>query len=242
VGVEALARWRHPTRGLLPPGEFIPIVERTSMIHAFTANVLTAALAQTRTWQDRGLRLPVSVNVSTRCLLDMNLVELVESRLRRAGVAGELLCLEITEDTVMADPDRAIDTLRRIRALGVRVSLDDYGTGYSSLAYLRVLPVDELKVDRSFMESLGSGERHEAVLVRSVVALGHDLGLTVVAEGVEDERCLSELRRLGCDVAQGYHLARPMTPASLEVWMSRGCPAPLTSRSPGRGGPAAVPL
>jgi diguanylate cyclase (GGDEF)-like protein len=219
VGVEALARWQHPVQGLLSPADFIPYLERTNLVDAFTANVLTGALMQARTWLDQGNGLPVAINVSTRSLLDPQFPEVIAERLLAAQVPGELLCLEITEHTVMANPALAIDILRRIRALGVRISLDDFGTGYSSMAYLKDLPVDELKVDRSFVQDLANGESRNVVLVRSVIELGHNLGLAVVAEGVEDAATMKILRTLGCDVAQGYYLTKPLQPHDLEAWL-----------------------
>jgi EAL domain-containing protein (putative c-di-GMP-specific phosphodiesterase class I) len=232
VGVEALARWQHPTRGLLAPSEFVPVLERTSLSSAFTRHVLTAVLQQSRSWLDRGLRLPVAVNITPRCLLDPELVDVVSAHLALAGVPGELLCLEVSETTVMTDPDRAVTTLRQIRAMGVRVALDDYGTGYSSMTHLRVLPVDELKIDESFVHHLVRGDQQNAVLVRSMIQLGHDLGLVVVAEGVEEARVMVGLKKLGCDVAQGFHVSRPLTAASLDVWLAHRDPPPLVRLSP----------
>ena len=218
VGAEALTRWRHPIKGPISPGEFIPVLEGTSLIHRFTAYVLDMALAQVRSWLDGGHRIPVAVNVSTRSLLDPGFPDTVARALHRAGVDGALLCLEITENTVMTDPERAIETLRRIRSLGVRTSIDDFGTGYSSMAYLKVLPVDEIKVDRSFVMDMASDHSNHA-LVESTVELGHNLGLTVVAEGVEDDATVAELHRLGCDIAQGYHFARPLHPTDFTVFL-----------------------
>ena len=226
VGVEALARWQHPTRGLLAPSEFVPVLERTSLSSAFTRHVLTAVLEQSSSWLDRGIRLPVAVNITPRCLLDPGLVDVVSGRLAAAGVPGELLCLEVSETTVMTDPERAVTTLRQIRAMGVRVALDDYGTGYSSMTHLRVLPVDELKIDQSFVHHLSRGDQHNAVLVRSMIQLGHDLGLVVVAEGVEEARVMVGLKKLGCDVVQGYHVSRPLTAAGLHAWLARRGPPP----------------
>ncbi|HET6529885.1 MAG TPA: EAL domain-containing protein [Actinoplanes sp.] len=209
IGAEALARWRHPVRGLIPPNDFIPVLEGTSLIHRFTAVVIDLALAQVRRWLDDGHPIPVAVNVSTRCLLDRAFPDAVAEALRRAGVPGDLLCIEITENTVMADPDRAIDVLRRIRDLGVSTAIDDFGTGYSSMAYLKILPVDEIKVDRSFVRDMVT-DHSNYVLVESAVDLGHNLGLVVVAEGVEDDSTVTALNGLGCDIAQGYHYARPL--------------------------------
>ena len=231
VGVEALARWQHPARGLLAPDQFIPIVERTTLIHEFTTQVLATALDQVRAWLDQGISLPVAVNVSPMCLLDEQLPDRVAQKLGSAGVPGEMLCLEITEGTMMANHDRAIDTLRRIRSLGVRISVDDFGTGYSSMTYLQTLPVDELKVDQSFVIDLARGDRRCTTLVSSVINLAHDLGLTVVAEGVETEETLSALQSLGCDVAQGNYFARPLNPARFGAWLTADVRVPATQSS-----------
>jgi diguanylate cyclase (GGDEF)-like protein len=208
AGVEALARWQHPVRGMISPGDFIPVLEGTSLIHRFTEVVLTQALAQAQAWLNSGSRIPVSVNISSRSLLGMPLPDRVATLLKEAGLPGELLCIEITEHTLMEDPLTAIEALHRIRALGVRTSIDDYGTGYSSMTYLKTLPVDELKIDRSFVADMTADPRSHA-LVASTIDLGHNLGLTVVAEGVEDEATAEALRGLGCDVAQGYHFGKP---------------------------------
>jgi EAL domain-containing protein (putative c-di-GMP-specific phosphodiesterase class I) len=171
--------------------------------------VLDIALGQARQWLDDGHRIPIAVNVSTRCLLDAAFPGTVYRALQAARLPGDLLCIEITENTVMADPDRAIEVLRQIRAMGVTTAIDDFGTGYSSMAYLKILPVDEIKVDRSFVRDMAT-DHSNYVLVESTVDLGHNLGLVVVAEGVEDEPTVSALQGLGCDIAQGYHYARPL--------------------------------
>jgi diguanylate cyclase (GGDEF)-like protein len=220
IGAEALARWRHPAKGMIGPDTFIPVLEGTSLIHRFTARVLDMALTQGRAWLDAGHRIPVAVNVSTRCLLDTSFPDTVARALHKADVAGDLLCIEITENTVMADPERAIDVLRRVRALGVKTAIDDFGTGYSSMAYLKILPVDEIKVDRSFVRDMAT-DRNNYILVESAVDLGHNLGLAVVAEGVENEPIVTALRELGCDVAQGYHYARPLTSADFTEFLGR---------------------
>ncbi len=219
IGAEALARWEHPARGPVGPAEFIPVLEGTSLIHRFTTRVLHLALAQARRWLDEGHRVPVAVNVSTRSLLDPTFPDQVADALRAAGLPGDLLCIEITENTVMADPDRAIDVLRRIRALGVTTAIDDFGTGYSSMAYLKILPVDEIKVDRSFVRDMAV-DHGNRVLVESTVDLGHNLGLVVVAEGVEDGPTVTALQDLGCDVAQGYHYAKPLPPAEFTAFLT----------------------
>jgi diguanylate cyclase (GGDEF)-like protein len=219
IGAEALARWQHPLRGPVGPAEFIPVLEGTSLIHRFTTRVLALALAQARRWLDDGYRVPVAVNVSTRSLLDVTFPDQVADALRTAGLPGDLLCIEITENTVMADPDRAIDVLRRIRAMGVTTAIDDFGTGYSSMAYLKILPVDEIKVDRSFVRDMAT-DHSNRVLVESTVDLGHNLGLVVVAEGVEDDPTASALQDLGCDIAQGYHFAKPLSAADFTAYLA----------------------
>ncbi|MEU4620969.1 bifunctional diguanylate cyclase/phosphodiesterase [Actinoplanes sp. NPDC023801] len=223
-GVEALARWYHPTRGPVPPGQFVPVLETTSLIHPFTERVLTIALQQARTWLDAGHRVPVAVNVSTRSLLEESFPGRVAALLASTGVPGELLCIEITEHTVLSDPTTTIEALRQVRELGVKTSIDDFGTGYSSLTYLKLLPVDELKIDRSFVADMVADSSSHA-LVASAVDLAHNLGLTVVAEGVEDVPTAVALSGLGCDTAQGYHFARPVPAADLDLG---GCTPPLS--------------
>ncbi|MBM2615826.1 bifunctional diguanylate cyclase/phosphodiesterase [Actinoplanes sp. LDG1-06] len=209
VGVEALARWTHPVRGPISPADFIPVLEVTNLMHRFTEQVLTIALSQTRAWLDAGHRVPVAVNVSTRSLLDPDFPQRVSALLEETGVPGELLSIEVTEYALMSDPDTAIEALKRLRTLGVKASIDDYGTGYSSMTYLKVLPIAELKIDRSFVMDMAENTSSRA-LVASTVELGHQLGLTVVAEGVEDEAAVAALREIGCDTAQGYHFAKPL--------------------------------
>jgi EAL domain-containing protein (putative c-di-GMP-specific phosphodiesterase class I) len=233
IGAEALARWQHPARGLIGPDEFIPILEGTSLIHRFTMRVLDLALVQVRRWLDDGHRVPVAVNVSTRSLLDTTFPDAVADALRRAGVPGDLLAIEITENTVMADPTRAIDVLRRIRDLGISTAIDDFGTGYSSMAYLKILPVDEIKVDRSFVREMAT-DHSNYTLVGSTVDLGHNLGLVVVAEGVEDADTAAALDRLGCDIAQGYHFARPLPPRTSPASSPSGTRAAEPAAKPHR--------
>jgi diguanylate cyclase (GGDEF)-like protein len=219
LGVEALVRWNHPTRGLLPPADFIALAEATTLIQPLTSIVLGKALAMSREWLDRGTRLPVAVNVSARCLLDPDFPAKVAVQLTAAGVPPDHLCVELTESTFMVDPDRALSVMHQLRALGVRLSVDDFGTGYSSMAYLKILPVDELKVDRSFVAQMTTSP-DDTMLVQSAIDLGHNLGMSVVAEGVEDLETLLALRDLGADVIQGYFLGRPMDPATLTAWMN----------------------
>ena len=219
VGVEALVRWQHPRLGRLAPDAFIPMAETTALIIGLTAKVLEIAVRQTKEWSGAGLRIPVAVNLSTRCLHDPTLADRVLELLDRHGVPPALLELEITESMVMVDPDRALQVLRRLHESGIRLSVDDFGTGHSSMAYLKELPVDELKIDRSFVLEM-TRDGGDAVLVQSAIALGHNLGLSVVAEGVETAEVLAALDALGCDVAQGYHLGRPMPAGEIENWLA----------------------
>ena len=217
VGAEALVRWQHPERGLVFPDEFIPLAEHTGLIGALTRTVLGAALAQARRWADAGRPIAVSVNLSVRNLLDDDLPDQVADLLARHGVAPELLELEVTETAIMTDPVRAQDVLERLTLLGIRVSIDDFGAGYTSLGHLKNLPVSELKIDRSFVTDM-SADGGRALIVQSVVNLWHNLGLTLVAEGVETEDALAALAGLGCDVAQGYLMSRPVTAEAFDAW------------------------
>ncbi|GAA2729744.1 putative bifunctional diguanylate cyclase/phosphodiesterase [Cellulomonas aerilata] len=209
VAVEALVRWQHPTRGLLGPGDFIDLAESAGLMGLLTTWVVEDALRQCRQWRDEGLHLRVAVNVSPSAVVDRAFPQQVERLLRHHGIPAERLVLEVTEELLMNNPQRTVDALSVVRGLGVGVSIDDYGTGYSSLAYLKDLPVTELKLDRSFIASMGSSARSSAI-VRSTLNLAHALGLHLVAEGVEDEATLLALAGLGCDLAQGYHLSRPL--------------------------------
>ncbi len=209
LGVEALVRWQHPQRGLLAPLTFLPVAERTGLVHPLTDLVLDLALAQVRRWRDEGREVPVAVNVSTRSLLQPGFAEKVLTALGTHGVPAALLGLEITETTIMEDPERALAVLTRLAEAGIRLAIDDFGTGYSSLAYLKNLPVHELKIDRTFVAALTTSER-DRVIVDSTVALGNRLGLDVIAEGVEDEATLAALAGLGCRQAQGFFLGRPV--------------------------------
>ena len=217
-GVEALLRWDHPVRGAVPPASFIPVVETTGLVDELTTSVLRMALTQQRSWLARGFETPVAVNISARSLLDLRFPDRVADLLAAYGVPARLLVVELTETTIMADPDAAVAVLQRLADQGVRLSIDDFGTGYSSMAYLKRLPVSELKIDRSFVMDMHADD-NDAVLVQSAVDLGHNLGLAVVAEGVEDSGTLQQLRSMGCDLAQGYHISRPVRPEALESWL-----------------------
>jgi diguanylate cyclase len=216
--VEALLRWNHPTRGRVPPGDFIPFAEQTGYIKVLTRWVLQAAIEQCGKWLERGMAMRVSINISTRDLLSRDLPQTVTALLDRHNVPANLLCLEITESGFMEDPHVARAMLDQLHALGVSLSIDDYGTGYSSLSYVAQLPVDELKIDRSFVAPLGKNLA-TATIVKSTIELGHNLGLKVVAEGVEDAEVLQMLKDLGCDKVQGYFVTRPLDVAALETWL-----------------------
>jgi diguanylate cyclase (GGDEF)-like protein len=220
LGVEALVRWQHPDHGLVPPGEFIPLAERTGLIAPLTHYVLDAALHQCRDWRRAGHELAVAVNVSPRRLLDLAFPDEVAATLATWDVPARLLVVEITESTIMADPTHALEILGRLNRMGVGLSIDDFGTGYSSMAYLKSLPVHELKVDRSFVTHMTSNTS-DAVIVRSTVDLGRNLGLRVVAEGVEDPATRDQLDALGCDAIQGYYVSRPVPPEDLIRWLEQ---------------------
>jgi len=216
TGVEALVRWQHPARGLLGPDEFVPLAERTGAVADLTRWVVDRALAQHRAWRDAGLEVPVAVNLAAANIVDVTLPGAIAALLERHGVAGDRLACEISEHTVMADPVRAADVLEGLRALGVRLSLDDFGTGHSSLAYLKRLPLDEVKIDRSFVAGMTEDE-NDAVIVRSTIDLARNLGLRVVAEGVETAEIMHALADLRCDTAQGYFISRPLPAAELDL-------------------------
>jgi diguanylate cyclase (GGDEF)-like protein len=226
TGVEALARWLHPTRGLLSPLEFIPVAENTGLIVPLTLHVLDLSLGQMRRWRNAGHDFSVAVNVSPRCLAHPDLTTNVMSLLNKYDVPPRSLKLEITENTLAHDPQRALATLTSLHNAGIQISIDDFGTGYSSMSYLKRLPVSELKVDRSFVSGM-MGDADDAVLVHSVIELGHNLGLTVVAEGVEDQATLDALASVGCDVAQGFHLGRPMASTAFDSWLDAKLAADL---------------
>jgi diguanylate cyclase (GGDEF)-like protein len=219
VGMEALVRWQHPTRGLVYPDDFIPIAENTGLIGSLTLEVLNQSLRFARLLRDAGTPLGVAVNISVRCLTDLELPRQVAGLLGRWGVPPESLTLEVTETTIMIDPTRTMTVLGLLRDLGVSLSIDDFGTGYSSLAYLKRLEANELKIDRSFVFTMTSNS-NDAVIVRSTIELGHNLGLRLVAEGVEDAETWTMLKALGCDVIQGYHLSKPLPESEVLSWIA----------------------
>jgi diguanylate cyclase (GGDEF)-like protein len=220
VGAEALVRWRHPKRGTMPPDRFIPLAEQGGLIKPLTRWVLEAAVAQCQSWRQKGRDLAVSVNLSARNLHDHELVEHIAGLLQARSLPPRFLRLELTESAVMDDHNHAADVLGRLKASGVEVAIDDFGVGYSSLAYLRRLPVSELKIDKSFVKGMTALEQEDTTIVRSTSELGHNLGLSVVAEGVEDKRTLDLLGAIGCDGAQGYYIARPMPGPDFDPWLS----------------------
>jgi diguanylate cyclase (GGDEF)-like protein len=230
LGMEALVRWNHPRHGLVPPEEIIGIAEQTGLIRPLTLWVLNQALRQCRQWRRDGHPFDVAVNLSIRNILDTELPADVLRLLTDLGLPASSLTFEITETAIMNDPVRTVAVLGRLRSMGVRLAIDDFGTGYSSFSHLRRLPVDEIKIDKSFVQHLAT-DQSDLVIVRSIVDLGRNLGLRVVAEGVEDEAAWRELATLGCDVIQGYILTRPLPPAQLDAWLlahGEVHPAPVT--------------
>jgi diguanylate cyclase (GGDEF)-like protein len=229
VGVEALLRWRHPKRGLVPPGDSVPLAEQAGVIKPLTWWVLGEAVKQCRAWERDDLGLDVAVNLSARSLHDSQLLERIADLLSDHEVPPRRLQLEVTESAVMTDPVRAVEILGQLGAFGVGFSIDDFGTVYSSLTYLRDLPVSEIKIDKSFVIGMkGNGGPGKTIarsasnkaIVRSTSELGHNLGLRVVAEGVEDEAALELVRSYGCDLAQGYYIARPMAADAFVPWQA----------------------
>ena len=230
-GFEALVRWQHPERGLLPPADLIRTAERTSLIDPLTAVVLDKSLAAVRDWHDAGMLLGVSVNVSPHSLANPQLLHTVDRLLHEHHVDGRWLCLEITEDVLLADEEGCLTALRHLKKRGVTIAVDDFGAGYSSMSYLQRLPADELKIDRSLIGGLGAhvplrptaqpvATDHAIIIVRSTIELGHSLGLRFVAEGVETAETLATLTSLGCDEAQGYFIARPMPTEQVLPWLA----------------------
>jgi diguanylate cyclase (GGDEF)-like protein len=219
TGVEALLRWNHPLWGNVPPDEFIPLAEHTGLIKPLTRFVLETAVRQCVAWRDAGTPVLMAVNISMRNLLEPELADTVARMLVQAGLSAGLLKLEVTESAIVSDPERAVHALDRLVDLGLLVSVDDFGTGYSSLTRLRSLPVHEVKIDRSFVRHLAERADDRAI-VRAVIGLGHDLGLRVVAEGVEDEASWRLLESFDCDLVQGYYLARPMPAEAMTAWLA----------------------
>lgn len=217
--VEVLVRWNHPRRGLLMPVSFVPIAERTGLIKPMTDWILDKALQQCREWQDAGAPIHVAVNVSAKSLLEETLPSKVLSLLDKWNIDPRFLKIEITESSIMADPAHALAIMSMLQSMGVRLSVDDFGTGYSSLTHLRELPIDEIKIDKSFVTGM-VGSDADAAIVRTVIDLAHNLGKQVCAEGVEDAETLQRLEEMGCDLAQGYFISRPVPAATLLTWLT----------------------
>ena len=220
-GAEALVRWNHPALGILAPDRFIPLAEATGLIAALTRHVLAAAVTECSLWNDANGDTDVAVNLSTRVLTDLDVASMVQEALESSGLPPQRLVLEITESVMIDDADAAISALQRIVELGVRLSLDDFGTGYSSLAYLQRLPVSELKVDRSFVQAAGATSSRASVLLRNIITLGRDLGMQLIAEGIETPVQADALAALGCAMGQGYLFARPMAADEFRIWLQR---------------------
>ena len=228
VGVEALVRWRHPRQGILFPHAFLDLVERHGLMFELTRTVLHRAAGETRRWASLGRRPRLAVNLSTSCLSDPDLLPMVDQVVAECGMEPSQLTLEITETTLMSDPEGALDVMRQLAARQIAISIDDYGTGYSSLAYLTDLPAKELKLDRSFTSRVLHDQR-TASIIAGTIDLAHGLGLRIVAEGVEDEATLVVLRKLGCDETQGYLHGRPMPADYFVNWLRNFSPSPVVS-------------
>lgn len=218
--LEALVRWQHPELGMIPPDRFIPIAERTGQINALTYWVLEEAASQYAKWQKKGILLKIAVNISAENLKANNFFEFVCSLTNKYKIPVDAIVLEVTESAVVEDPKKAIALLQKFKQYGFKLSIDDYGTGYSSLAQLKDLPVDELKIDMSFVKSLPN-EKGDKIIVHSTIELAHNMGLTVVAEGVENQQAMDWLRNASCETAQGYHISRPLPAEQLELWLSQ---------------------
>jgi EAL domain-containing protein (putative c-di-GMP-specific phosphodiesterase class I) len=229
TGVEALVRWDHPRLGRLPPDRFIPLAEQSGSINALTRWVLREAMRQAYAWQRLGLDLTIAVNLSAKNLQNTELTDQLGRMLSSSGMAADRLVLEVTESAIMTDEPRVQESLARLDARGVEIAIDDFGTGYSSFANLRRLPVSEIKIDKSFVSNVTTSDE-DRMIVASIVELGHNLGLSVVAEGVENDAIWDVLSGLRCDVAQGYYLSRPLPAGDLLAWSRR-----FDSRPPSDG-------
>ena len=251
-GVEALVRWQHPERGLLAPVHFIPTAEQTSLIDSLTETVLDKSLDAVQNWHASGLLVGVSVNVSPHSLTNSHLLRTVDRLLDLYGLDGHWLCLEITEEVFLGDDDGALSVLRDLKQRGVTIAIDDFGSGYSSMSYLQRLPADELKIDRSLVAELGKAHprrrteqpvpvEYGPVIVRSIIEMGHRLGLHVVAEGVETPDMLATLTSAGCDEAQGFVIARPMPAESVLAWLVGRSNAPASLQQTSGEAPTKAP-
>jgi diguanylate cyclase (GGDEF)-like protein len=220
IGVEALVRWEHPEHGFMAPDEFIPMAERTGLIKPLSIWVLNHALGQAEKWHARNIKLSVAINLSPVTFLDTELPNLIIGMLSLYNVPPEYIIFEITESSMIKDPALALEIMNRLTQGGIKISIDDFGTGYSSLAYLKDLPANEIKIDKSFVSDMLKKE-NDAVLVKSIIDLGHNLSLNVVAEGVEDKETAITLKKMGCDVLQGYYISRPVCNDDLLAWLPK---------------------
>jgi diguanylate cyclase (GGDEF)-like protein len=232
IGAEALVRWRHPRHGFIQPDEFIGLAERTRMIKPLTQWVMKRAFEDCAAWRAQGLVLKISVNLSAQDLHDPELPDLIAGVVAATGIQPEWVVFEITESGIMQDPDRVMNVVERVHGLGFSLSVDDFGTGYSSLAYLKRLPVSELKIDKSFVIDMFSSE-NDLVIVRTTVDLAHNLGLKITAEGVESPEILERLRDMGYDLAQGYHISRPLSAKDFSRWLQTSAWPPVRSGESG---------
>jgi len=219
TGVEALVRWMHPEKGFVAPADFIPLAEKSGLIHNLTEWVLKRALRDCTEWRHQGYAFGVSVNLSPVNLQHPGILGIIVTNLRERAVPDQYLTLELTESAVMADPEHAIQVLTSLCEAGVNISIDDFGTGHCSLSYVKKLPANELKIDRSFILGMNRNQS-DMVIVRSTIDLAHNMGMSVVAEGVESEDVLRNLKILGCDRLQGYHITRPLPLAALLNWLA----------------------
>jgi diguanylate cyclase (GGDEF)-like protein len=233
-GAEALVRWEHPERGLIPPDEFVPLVERTVLLRPMTHYVIERVLKDWRGWADAGIQLPVAANMSPRSLLDRQLPTVIADMLDRWGVPPHFLKLELTESFMMADSGRSNNVLDELSTVGVGLSIDDFGTGFSSLSHLKQVPIDEIKIDRSFVMTMLS-DSNDFMIVSATVELGRNLGLRTVAEGVEDRETFDRLADLRCDEAQGYYIAQPMQHDEFTRWLSVRTPEAIVHEKPATG-------
>lgn len=238
IGAEALVRWQHPSRGLLHPVAFLDHLERAGLQRQLADTVLELSLAATATWWHQGIEVPVSIILSAANTTDLELPAKLLAATRRHRLPSRALRVELTENALLTDPERTLDVLRQLQEAGVRVSIDDYGTGDSSLAYLQRLPADELKIDRSFVADI-LATAHAYAIIKHTIALAHDLGLHVVAEGIETAEAAAALRELGCGAGQDYWFAVPMPAQEFVVWLTThepptaaAAPVPVLTRSP----------
>jgi EAL domain-containing protein (putative c-di-GMP-specific phosphodiesterase class I) len=223
TGMEALIRWKHPDKGLIPPMQFIPLAETSGLILPIGEFVIRTVCKQIKTWQEAGYKkISIALNVSSQQFDQQNLIEIVQEALQDAMILPRCLELEITESTIMRNPEKAIQILTELNALGIGISIDDFGTGYSSLSYLKRLPLDFLKIDQSFVKGLASDPNDQAI-VKTTIAMAHSLNLKTIAEGVETEEQLSFLQEHGCDEIQGYLFSRPLPAEEIPGILAKGC-------------------